>query len=461
MIPLSNALNERVIENYTQVVKTRKTMFDNQMEKFIVEGKSISSRSDVKEAIVDYRYDNITRTQLYYSVFSEYTAGVEVLDNLMASTLYVDKEQIIKYRNYRYDVYNICWRLDEPIDAETEIVEIDYDVYNINWQGEEPTDIETEIIDADMEKLYRVSIPIYNGLQVVGFNVLLFNLSDEYDFSDEDIYYTYIILDDELNEYIKGKEKILDQDGMLAYQDDTNISVVIGIDDGKNFVVKTKNTNVFEEVQKLVRSTIYIFFTIIISIMLLMYLVIYIVAIRRTGTIEKSRDEYRSLVYADKLTCARSRRFLDFWQINMRHIFKHHTVMVVDINGLKIINDKYGHLVGDEVIKAVACVLNEVIRSDDYLVRYGGDEFILLFSNICEQEMDNIVKRINKKILAVSKFDFDVNISLGYSALNYDDDFDEKFNVADCRMYKNKQAYYALKKANKYQYDKFYKDNVE
>ena len=72
-------------------------------------------------------------------------------------------------------------------------------------------------------------------------------------------------------------------------------------------------------------------------------------------------------------------------------------VAFIDIDDFKKINDTYGHLVGDEVLKTVATVIRENLRSSDYIVRYGGEEFVLILPSIKSLDnLFNLLERLRK-----------------------------------------------------------------
>ena len=70
------------------------------------------------------------------------------------------------------------------------------------------------------------------------------------------------------------------------------------------------------------------------------------------------------------------------------------SLVLVDTHGLKEINDRYGHVVGDEALKAVARLLRDNLRASDEVVRYGGDEFVLLLSETLPQEAERAMSRL-------------------------------------------------------------------
>lgn len=87
-----------------------------------------------------------------------------------------------------------------------------------------------------------------------------------------------------------------------------------------------------------------------------------------------------------------------------------------DIDNLKLVNDKFGHLEGDFLITAVCQVIKEELKAEDTIFRYGGDEFMILFANDSREDIKIICDRIEKKLKALSKNyhkPYDINISIG------------------------------------------------
>ncbi|AOT71825.1 GGDEF domain-containing protein [Geosporobacter ferrireducens] len=77
---------------------------------------------------------------------------------------------------------------------------------------------------------------------------------------------------------------------------------------------------------------------------------------------------------------------------------KKHCVAFIDIDGLKTINDTYGHNEGDNTIKSIAKVLLSSIRDSDIVCRYGGDEFLIIFKNCTEEVAGKIIARMYKEL---------------------------------------------------------------
>ena len=73
-------------------------------------------------------------------------------------------------------------------------------------------------------------------------------------------------------------------------------------------------------------------------------------------------------------------------------------VVFVDVDHFKAVNDTFGHDVGDEVLIRVAAILHELTRTDDTVVRYGGDEFVLLIPGVSSEEASAIASRVHSSV---------------------------------------------------------------
>jgi diguanylate cyclase (GGDEF)-like protein len=103
------------------------------------------------------------------------------------------------------------------------------------------------------------------------------------------------------------------------------------------------------------------------------------------------------------------------------------SVVMIDIDHFKLINDTYGHLAGDQVLQEVSGIVLNMIREEDVFCRYGGEEFVIIMRNTACQPAVNLAERVRKKI-EVAKFEsldnqvIKVTVSLGV-ATNVDKAF--------------------------------------
>jgi len=142
----------------------------------------------------------------------------------------------------------------------------------------------------------------------------------------------------------------------------------------------------------------------------------------------------------DPMTRLHNRRFLDNY---LEHEIKKHqnfSIMMVDIDFFKQVNDTYGHNVGDQVIKSVSEVLTNNIKGSDYAIRFGGEEFLLItFDTTPEVSIkiaNNIRNEFAAKIFKADKESFSKTLSVGIA--NFPDDSSspwECVKFADVALY--------------------------
>ncbi len=120
-------------------------------------------------------------------------------------------------------------------------------------------------------------------------------------------------------------------------------------------------------------------------------------------------------------------------------------LMFIDIDGFKMINDQYGHQIGDELLVLIAERLKKCIRLEDIIARFGGDEFLVHLAGHCEiEDAKKIAEKINQSIaqdFKLSRVTAKVSASIGIAHFPEDaDNIDDLLEKADAAMYKAKKA---------------------
>lgn len=119
------------------------------------------------------------------------------------------------------------------------------------------------------------------------------------------------------------------------------------------------------------------------------------------------------------------------------------SMMVIDIDDFKIINDRCGHIVGDEVLKKIALSIKGNTRDDDLCFRYGGDEFVVILPNTTKEQAASVGKRMqaklsSKELLGEKSADLNISLSLGIAQWEPKMSAEDLTEWADRAMYTSK-----------------------
>lgn len=149
----------------------------------------------------------------------------------------------------------------------------------------------------------------------------------------------------------------------------------------------------------------------------------------------------------DYLTGLYNRRQLDkYLRIKIKNSteIKTFSALLIDLDGFKKINDTFGHDIGDEAIKDAAQIIKKSLRRDDFVARYGGDEFFVLLDSSDQNILEATVARLKRNLDEFnqdSKKVYKLSFAIGYAVYDYKlmmkpDDF---FKYIDTLMYSNKR----------------------
>lgn len=181
---------------------------------------------------------------------------------------------------------------------------------------------------------------------------------------------------------------------------------------------------------------------------------VFIVSFKDITKYRKYQDKLKELTYKDtttKLYNSRGFKILAYQHYKVAKRQKIPFLMFFfDLDGLKKINDQFGHQEGEKSIKYTAEILSKTFRDSDIKARWGGDEFVVLALNSSENQIITIKNRLNQYLRDYNKFkniSYDLSLSVGVSVYNPQDPISLKKLLiqADTLMYEDKK----LKKKNK------------
>ncbi len=168
-------------------------------------------------------------------------------------------------------------------------------------------------------------------------------------------------------------------------------------------------------------------------------------AVSMAGVFTSLQNE---LIFRDRLTGLYNRAYLDHYlKSYMRMRRTTVTGLMMDMNAFKKINDDFGHSVGDEALIKMAELLQKSVGSVGIVIRYAGDEFIVLLNTQNIFEVDSCVQAIDmnlEKFNETSGKPYKLSVSIGQGELDLQKNtIDEFINKIDHSMYENKKAFYA------------------
>ena len=157
---------------------------------------------------------------------------------------------------------------------------------------------------------------------------------------------------------------------------------------------------------------------------------------------KKAEEKIEYLSFHDGLTGLYNRAYFDE-ELNRLDTERQLPITIVmgDLNGLKVINDIYGHSRGDMLLRNIADILKESFRKEDIISRWGGDEFISILPKTSVKDAESIIKRIKELCEEKSTTEMPLSISLGISTKKSSSkNIDDILKEAEDKMYKSKIA---------------------
>ena len=159
---------------------------------------------------------------------------------------------------------------------------------------------------------------------------------------------------------------------------------------------------------------------------------------------DELNDKFLRNSFKDELTQLYNRKLLDIILEYEEKLYQrdhqNYILVMFDIDNFKKLNDEHGHVFGDIVIRSVAQCIHENARSSDFVVRYGGDEFLLVQVNASEASINAFIQRIEKAMESSCQLGINVSATYGFAMRSECDSAEDVLKMADERLYEKKGA---------------------
>lgn len=151
---------------------------------------------------------------------------------------------------------------------------------------------------------------------------------------------------------------------------------------------------------------------------------------------QSQQKKTQKLLYTDSLTGTYNRRYYDDYIQNAKNI---QAAVMIDVDNFKHINDNYGHDAGDIVLRSIAQTILSCVRKTDAVIRYGGDEFAVIFYQIPEEVFETKLERMRYLVEALSVNEYpEIHMSISVGGAYGTKRAKELFKIADRMMYQSK-----------------------
>ncbi len=171
------------------------------------------------------------------------------------------------------------------------------------------------------------------------------------------------------------------------------------------------------------------------------------VLLQENARLKEQLREMENRAHHDVLTGLANRRYfiegLKLRILRCQRYGNQTALLFLDVDGLKQVNDDYGHQAGDVLLAKLAEILKNNIRASDMVARIGGDEFAILLDNVgpkgVEQKVASLLTLIEEAEIEYGQSRLDLSAAIGHCFVGPDDHVDDLMSRADAAMYREKR----------------------
>ncbi len=408
--PLYRTLEETLLDNFIYIAETNKISYEYIIKSRLESARSISSRTMIKNKILEYKEGLINFEELKKYTKPKYNEGIEAVNNVLYSARIVDGKKIATYGTKVKNINNIKY-----------VDELTYDILLEN------------------EKIYLLVYSPIKEKKLIGIDMIIFDLSNNLSKMELDDISVNIVKDYKMKKY-QNKRTI---NPLISEYKESNNKIYLNVfyDIGKDMYlhINMPKDSLYYNFDKSTRlSSIRLVWIFIISFIILIFTIVLIVR-DKIMELYKSNEKHKRESEYDSLTGAYTRLYLDKWIKNNKEKIEY-AMVFIDVDNFKNINDSYGHQKGDEALKTIVLLIKNEIRSNDFIIRYGGDEFIILLESASKEIAKKTMERINQRLEMSDLLNFEICFSYGVGKLNNINEFNDVLKEIDLKMYKMKEC---------------------
>lgn len=416
--PLKNELENELDKNFilqTEVTLSNVNSFLDGLNDGAV---SISNRGIIRDKIISYKNGKISLEYLKKYTSSMYPYAINGLSNLEDSARVVDNKFIVPFNEEKF-----TFLLDKVNNVETQVT------------------MKTEKIEG--EEFVVVVSPILNKNDTLGYDIIVFNIER----------FIEKINTDEIKYQFSNKDKLNLKFGELV-KEDKLIKYCVYLKEIDASLVCSASDSILYNTVNIIRLRSIVLMGVIIVIALL---ISNLTIVRQSNIlvkklITKSR-KYERIAKKDQLTNAWTRHYFIEWMSQYFSLNKElntcSSLIMIDINKFKNINDTFGHKAGDEALKILVDTIKSNIRNSDIVVclkeenkkfvaRCGGDEFLVFLPECPVEKAELLIKEVEDNLTKIEDIEFKIEISYGIEKICTVQDIDKALEIADEKMYKMK-----------------------
>lgn len=406
--PLHNALRQSALDNFELLATAKYQTIYNQVDRSVEGSMSLSSRTMIREKIYEYKMGLVSFEELVEYTDPKYSDGVDALDRVYYAVRLVDQKPISIQGDVNFEFDDLS-----SIDGQA----LTYSYMKVNQKD-----------------VVRVISPIQKGDDILGYDVIAYCLDD----------CIKSLGDGEINVTVSHREElsnILNSTGKgeTLYEAGGSTHFVKELFSDAYALVSIQSEQLYLEGDQTSRTGL---IAALIGNVILFFIFDLLIVRHARNIVQKAegtRDHYKNKANIDGLTGAFSRQYLQNWiEHDLEYIYDNLALVMMDIDDFKDINDTYGHSVGDEVLIKLSDVLKKSVRDHDMVIRYGGDEFLLILQTVDYSSVEVVMSRVKDQLKQFGGYDFKLSVSYGVNILVDNSAFESTLKVADNKMYEMK-----------------------